>query len=125
MSRRRRTAGALTLSHNESYNIYNGSDTTFFKYRYDLIDAWAGYSIGIKKLTATNNTIRDRRFFASGVGRTHRGGALRERHPDGVSKAGLRHMARSLGPDRWRLPALLGADVIFHESGNSFVFANS
>lgn len=59
-----RTAGALTLSHNESYNIYNGSDTTFFKYRYDLIDAWAGYSIGIKKLTATNNTIRDRRFFA-------------------------------------------------------------
>lgn len=59
-----RTAGALMISHNEAYNVYNVPEANFFKYRYDLIDAWAGYSIGIKKLTATNNTIRDRRFLA-------------------------------------------------------------
>ncbi len=59
-----RTAGAVTLSHNNAYNVYNAPDASFYKYKYDLIDAWAGYSIGIKKLTATNNTIRDRRFFA-------------------------------------------------------------
>lgn len=59
-----RTAGGLTLSRNTAYNIYNLADSLFFKYKYDLVDVWAGYSIGIRKLTATNNTIRDRRFFS-------------------------------------------------------------
>lgn len=59
-----RTAGGLTLSRNEAYNAYNAPESTFFKYRYDLLDVWAGYNIGIEQLTATNNTIRDRRFFA-------------------------------------------------------------
>ena len=59
-----RFAGGLTLSHNEAYNPYHSPDSTQFRYKYDLMDGWAGYSIGIKQLNATNNTIRDRRFFA-------------------------------------------------------------
>ena len=59
-----RTAGGLTLSRNEAYNLYNAPDTQFFKYAYDLFDVWAGYNLGIRQLTATNNTIRDRRFLA-------------------------------------------------------------
>ena len=59
-----RTAGGLLLSHNETHNIYNLQDNVFFRYKYNLLDAWAGYSIGIKQLTATNNTIRDRRFLS-------------------------------------------------------------
>ncbi|MBC7554065.1 MAG: hypothetical protein H7257_08800 [Taibaiella sp.] len=59
-----RVAGALTVSQNEAYNVYRVPDAFFYKYRYNLFDAWAGYSIGIKQLTATNNTIRDRRFLA-------------------------------------------------------------
>ena len=59
-----RMAGGLTLSNNQAYNLYNAPDNLFFKYKYDLFDAWAGYNVGIKQLTATNNTIRDRRFFS-------------------------------------------------------------
>ncbi len=59
-----RFAGGLIYSHNESYNPYKKPDTFARRYKYNYIDAWAGYNIGIKKLTATNNTIRDRKFFA-------------------------------------------------------------
>lgn len=59
-----RFAGGLTISTNKAYNLYNIPDSVFFKYRYVLLDGWAGYSLGIKQLTATNNFIRDRRFFA-------------------------------------------------------------
>lgn len=59
-----RFAGGLTLSHNEAYNLYQAPDSLAYTYKYDLLDGWAGYSIGIKQLTATNNTIRDRRFLA-------------------------------------------------------------
>jgi hypothetical protein len=59
-----RYAGGLTLSQDQAYNLYHYPDSIFYKYKYNLFDAWAGYNIGIKKLTATNNTIRDRRFFA-------------------------------------------------------------
>ena len=59
-----RFAGGLTLSNNKGGNPYNLPENNVFKYQYNLIDAWAGYSIGIKVLTATNNTIRDRRFLA-------------------------------------------------------------
>ncbi len=57
-----RIAGGLTLSYNKAYNIYYDTSTRIYKYI--LFDAWAGYSIGLKKLTATNNTIRDRRFLS-------------------------------------------------------------
>ena len=63
-----RYAGGLTISENQAFNLYHIPDTnvysSIFKYKYFLFDGWAGYSIGINKLTATNNTIRDRRFFA-------------------------------------------------------------
>lgn len=59
-----RYAGGFTLSRNENYNLYHAADSVIYKYGYDMYDAWAGYNIGIKKLTATNNTIRDRRFAA-------------------------------------------------------------
>jgi hypothetical protein len=35
-----------------------------FHIKYERFDAWVGYNVAIKKLTATNNNIRDRRFFA-------------------------------------------------------------
>lgn len=59
-----RVAGGLTLSNNENYNSYKVPDSLFYKYQYNMFDAWAGYSIGLKVLTATNNSIRDRRFLA-------------------------------------------------------------
>ena len=59
-----RLAGGLTISRNQGYNLYHAPDSTFYKYEYALIDAWGGYNIGIDKLTATNNTIRDRRFLS-------------------------------------------------------------
>jgi hypothetical protein len=59
-----RFAGALTLSHNKAYNLYNVPEQFVFKYKYNFLDAWIGYNIGVKQLNATNNTIRDRRFIA-------------------------------------------------------------
>jgi len=59
-----RFAGGLTISQNQAYNVYYAPESVFYGYKYTLLDGWAGYNIGIKKLTATNNTIRDRRFFA-------------------------------------------------------------
>ncbi len=59
-----RSAGGVTISRHEANNIYKLPTDIFYKYRYDLVDAWAGYSIAINQLTATNNTIRDRRFLA-------------------------------------------------------------
>jgi len=59
-----RFAGGLTLSQNQAYNVYHIPDSVVFPYKYTMLDGWAGYSIGIKQLTATNNTIRDRRFLA-------------------------------------------------------------
>ena len=59
-----RVAGGLTISHNQAYNLYNVPPAMFYLYNYSLFDAWGGYNIGIRKLTATNNTIRDRRFLS-------------------------------------------------------------
>jgi hypothetical protein len=59
-----RLAGAVSVSRHTGYNLYHVPDSLFYKYRYDMFDIWAGYNVGIGKLTATNNTIRDRRFFS-------------------------------------------------------------
>ncbi len=59
-----RFAGGVTLSNNASYNSYHLPDSQSFVYKYSYINGWIGYNLGIKKLTATNNTIRDRRFLA-------------------------------------------------------------
>lgn len=57
-----RFAGGFTYSYNKAYNLYY--DTATRQYKYNYIDGWIGYNIGIGKLTATNNTIRDRRFLS-------------------------------------------------------------
>jgi hypothetical protein len=57
-------AGAINVSRNYAYNNYKIPEQLFYKYRYRYADAWVGYNIAIDKLTATNNTIRDRRFLA-------------------------------------------------------------
>lgn len=57
-----RVAGGFTLSNNKAHNLYY--DTSTRMYEYNLLDVWIGYNIGIRKLTASNNTIRDRRFLA-------------------------------------------------------------
>lgn len=59
-----RVAGGLTISENQAYNLYYSPDSIVYPYKYFLFDAWGGYNIGIRQLTATNNTIRDRRFLA-------------------------------------------------------------
>ena len=59
-----RFAGALTLSRNQAYNLYHSPDSLQYEYKYTMFDAWAGYNIGINKLTETNNGVRDRRFLA-------------------------------------------------------------
>jgi hypothetical protein len=59
-----RFAGGFIVSNNIGYNSYHVPDSLAFVYKYSLIDGWVGYNLGIKKLTATNNTIRDRRFLA-------------------------------------------------------------
>lgn len=59
-----RFAGGLTLGEHKAYNVYKTPDSLFYGYSYREADGWAGYSIGINKLTETNNTIRDRRFLA-------------------------------------------------------------
>jgi hypothetical protein len=59
-----RFAGGLVISHNQSFNPYNVPYSISYLYNFYYIDAWVGYNIGIKALTATNNTIRDRRFLA-------------------------------------------------------------
>lgn len=59
-----RFAGGLTLSTNHNYNVYNMPDSIYYGYRYRQMDGWAGYAIGIRRLTRTNNEIRDRRFLA-------------------------------------------------------------
>jgi hypothetical protein len=57
-------AGSMSFSNNRAYNVYNLAGRNFFNYKYENFDVWAGYNVAISKLTATNNSIRDRRFFA-------------------------------------------------------------
>jgi hypothetical protein len=57
-------AGAVIFSQNQGSNLYHIPDSVFYVYKYRFFDAWTGYNVAIKKLTATNNTIRDRRFFS-------------------------------------------------------------
>ena len=59
-----RFAGGLTISHNESHNAYNTPDSNLLEYKYNLFDLWAGYNLGIRKLTDDINSKRDRKFLA-------------------------------------------------------------
>lgn len=56
-------AGALEVSFNSSENYYRKLAPEFYRYTYNLVDAWAGYNLGITKLLQKGQ-IRDRSFFA-------------------------------------------------------------
>lgn len=58
-------AGGFLLSYNQAYNLYHLPDSQVFVYKYNLVDGWIGYNLGINKLTRNiNNKIRDRRFLS-------------------------------------------------------------
>lgn len=59
-----RFAGSLNVSRNRSYDLFPFPGNVVYKYAYQNLDVWAGYNVAISQLTATNNSIRDRRFFA-------------------------------------------------------------
>ncbi len=56
-------AGALEVSFNRSQNYYRKPDPDFYRYSYNLVDAWAGYNLGVTKLLQKGQ-IRDRSFIA-------------------------------------------------------------
>ena len=58
-----RFAGGLTLGANQSSNDYLLPDSFFYQYRYNIVDGWIGYNLGVKKLMANNN-MRDRKFVS-------------------------------------------------------------
>lgn len=57
-------AGGLLLSHSAASNIYSAPDSVFYKYSYNVYDGWIGYNLGIDKLLAGKNAIRDRTFLS-------------------------------------------------------------
>lgn len=60
-------AGALEISHNRSSNVYAKPDSLFYKYGYNLLDAWIGYNICTKDIRDDKNyanSSRDRKFIA-------------------------------------------------------------
>lgn len=59
-----RWAGGVTLSHNQSVNVYSKSDTLFEQYRYNIQDYWLGYSFGHKKKLKEIRENRNRKFIA-------------------------------------------------------------
>ncbi len=50
-----RLAGGIEVSNNWSRNIFNRPDSTFLNYKYQLVDTWAGYNLGIKSEFANRN----------------------------------------------------------------------
>ncbi|MCA6410038.1 MAG: hypothetical protein IM575_13005 [Cytophagales bacterium] len=50
-----RLAGGLEVSNNWSRNIFNRPDSAFLNYKYQLVDTWAGYNLGIKSELANRN----------------------------------------------------------------------
>ena len=50
-----RLAGGLEVSNNWSRNIFNRPDSAFLNYKYQLVDTWAGYNLGINSELANRN----------------------------------------------------------------------
>ncbi|MEJ7736702.1 MAG: hypothetical protein WKF97_04675 [Chitinophagaceae bacterium] len=64
-------AGGFELSYNHSENFYRKPDSLFYKYRYNVVDLWGGYNLGVTKLLLSDNRIRDRSFIALRYLRNH------------------------------------------------------
>ena len=58
-----RMAGGFTIGKNQSNNDYLEPDSLFYQYKYNIIDGWIGYNLGVKRFLA-NNTMRDRKFIS-------------------------------------------------------------
>ena len=50
-----RLAGGFEVSNNWSRNIFNRPDSAFLNYKYQLVDTWAGYNLGINSELANRN----------------------------------------------------------------------
>jgi len=55
-------AGALRLSHHQSYNNYLKPDSLFYNYHYNTFDAWIGYNLGVRKFLFLK-TLLTRQFI--------------------------------------------------------------
>jgi hypothetical protein len=63
-------AGAFTMGDFESFNRYAVPDSIFYKYHYQVHDAWLGWNLGTEKFLS-NTTVRDRRFLGVRYFRNH------------------------------------------------------
>ena len=58
-----RMAGGLTIGTNQSNNDYSEPDSLFYQYKFNVVDGWIGYNLGVKRFLA-DNTMRDRKFVS-------------------------------------------------------------
>jgi hypothetical protein len=54
----------LTVGRFEDFNVYNHTDTNFYKYRYRTYDGWLGWNLGSKRFLS-NTSVRDRKFVSA------------------------------------------------------------
>ena len=58
-----RVAGGFTIGSNQSNNDYLEPDSFFYHYKYNVIDGWVGYNIGVKRFLS-DNKMHDRKFVS-------------------------------------------------------------
>ncbi len=58
-----RMAGGLTIGNNQSNNDYSEPDSLFYQYKFNVVDGWIGYNIGVKRFLA-DNKMHDRKFVS-------------------------------------------------------------
>ncbi len=58
-----RIAGGLIAGTSQTNNDYLQPDSVFYHYKYNTIDGWIGYNIGVKRFLA-DNTLHDRKFVS-------------------------------------------------------------
>ncbi len=58
-----RMAGGFTIGSNQSNNDYLEPDSLFYQYKYNVVDGWIGYNLGVKRFL-TDNSMRDRKFVS-------------------------------------------------------------
>lgn len=56
-------AGGLAVGFNQSANEYDLPDSLYYNYRYNTVDAWLGYNLGVKDFLEDNHR-RDRKFVS-------------------------------------------------------------
>lgn len=63
-------AGGFTMGDFESFNRYKRPDSLFFKYHYQVHDAWVGWNLGGDRFLS-NTSVRDRKFVSIRYFRNH------------------------------------------------------